>query len=270
MQGCEKIQDWMLAYFDGTLDAEQARALNLHLETCAQCRSLFEGMEALMEAEKTLPKDTPTGLHEQIMCAVRWDARLARLRARSRRHAWIAAACACLILLGAGSLSLLRMGAAKSDGSENGMAYYADTAAPESNESVTQDSAFDNGNSNADGTDGSDPEEDGGMIPSDAGGDGWDEMKSEQKDLPEATLDAILTSLQIEAADVNTLVCDAQDLAALEAASGVQAVEVEGYQTLLLDAETFDALLAQGLFSNADSYYPDRGHAAQVLVISRA
>lgn len=269
MQECEKMQDRMLAYFDGKLDADQTRALKRHLETCAQCRSLFEGMEALMKAEKALPKDTPAGLHEQIMAAVRWDARLTRLRTRSRRKAWVAAACACLVLVGAGTLSLLRMGAGatKSACDENGSGYASDMAAPESVESASQDSVFEGAYDDADMPDGSAPEEDEDTDASNNVGASGDEMKSEPENLPDETLDAILASLQIEAAEVDPAVCTAQDLAALEAASGVQALEAEGYQTLLLDAQTFDAMLAQGLLSAAGESRPDGGSAARVLVI---
>jgi hypothetical protein len=265
MHNCEKIQDLMLDYFDGKLDADQIKALNRHLETCAQCRDLFEGMEALMNAEKSLPRDTPPDLHEQIMGAVHWDMRLERLRTRSRRRAWIAAACACLVLFGAGTLSLLRIGGMKSDSSANGTA--SDAAAPESNEFIMQDEAYND-------TDGAGVPQDNG----DAGADGdavpEDDQKSETvEDAAEKqTLDAVVSALQPADGYARIVLCDVQDPAALEEASGVQIVEIEGYEALVLGKDVFDTLLAREILSGTEDYKPDLQldlHGTQVLVILR-
>ena len=66
--------------------------------------------------------------------------------------------------------------------------------------------------------------------------------------------------------------CDVQDPAALEEASGVQIVEIEGYEALVLGKDVFDTLLAREILSGTEDYKPDLQldlYGTQVLVILR-
>lgn len=268
MGECERIQDRMLDYFDGKLDADQVRAMKRHLESCEACRTLFEDMEALLQAEKTLPNEIPADLHEQIMGAVRWDARLARLRARARRRAWVAAACACLILFGAGTVSVLRLGAAESQDNASEM-ITSDSAAPEFNQSATQDTESDSPDSGEE-SNGATPQEDGDMES--ATQDDADGTKSEME-LFEQDLDAIVTAFEADTEYACIVLCDTPDLGDLKAVCGEPAVQVEGFSVFVLEADIFETLLAQEMLLDIQ-YYETDGQSyeegAQVLVVLRS
>jgi anti-sigma factor RsiW len=87
---CEQVREWLSAWLDGELTAEQRRQVAAHLEVCAACsreRALLEGLDAALG---TLAAPLPAQLPERV---------LARLQPR-RRYGWQSLAMAASLVLG--------------------------------------------------------------------------------------------------------------------------------------------------------------------------
>ncbi len=91
---CDTLQALMSGYLDEELDEADRRHLELHLESCAECRREFDGLRGLVEAADSLHVET---LPEDV-----WDEFLENVYNRTeRRLGWA------LLILGIAALSSL-------------------------------------------------------------------------------------------------------------------------------------------------------------------
>ena len=69
--GCEFYGDALVELVRGTLDPERTRRVELHLETCPDCRDALE----VVQAVRSSTAEAPSGLESRIRDAVRAAAR---------------------------------------------------------------------------------------------------------------------------------------------------------------------------------------------------
>lgn len=99
MNDCEYYQELISRLLDEDLTAEEDSALKSHLESCAQCRLMFEAFSAVSRlAGET--EEPPEFLHENIMA----DIRRAEIKKKNRRLRPVFAAAACLAVVILGTL----------------------------------------------------------------------------------------------------------------------------------------------------------------------
>ncbi len=102
---CEKAEQWMMRYMDGTLTEAQAEALADHVETCKQCKEAFLAYDQMMESFAALPQVVaPEGLEEAVMLqiqAIPAPQRAVRYSKKDRLKFWFGGAFALLFGLGA-------------------------------------------------------------------------------------------------------------------------------------------------------------------------
>lgn len=107
MSACERYEAEISALLDGELDAAAEEALRAHMETCEDCRTLYETF-SLLHADAQEP---PADLTARIMDAVREDAQAGKItplpRRKNRWVPWLAAA-ACIVLI-VGAVTLPRL-----------------------------------------------------------------------------------------------------------------------------------------------------------------
>lgn len=102
MNDCEYYRELISRMLDEELTAEESAALESHLESCAQCRVMYEAFSAVSRlAGET--EEPPEALHESIMA----DIRRADIKAKNRRlrPVFAAAACLAVVLLGVWGMS---------------------------------------------------------------------------------------------------------------------------------------------------------------------
>ena len=81
MKSCPEFREAIALYATEALEPERRSALTRHLESCADCRTRLEEMEALTNAVgSTLSSNTeasqlPPGFHSRLMRCVQEDAR---------------------------------------------------------------------------------------------------------------------------------------------------------------------------------------------------
>lgn len=97
----------LAAYLLGALDADEATAMERHLEGCEQCREEMRWLEPALQAlpEAVERQEPPRRLREGLMSEVRADAREAKARRAPRSRRWLlkpAAGFAVVALLVAG------------------------------------------------------------------------------------------------------------------------------------------------------------------------
>lgn len=98
MKECEHYQELISRLLDEDLTVDEDAALKSHLESCAECRRMFEAFSAVSRlAGET--EEPPEALHENIMARIR----RAEIKKKNRRLRPVLAAAACLavVLLGA-------------------------------------------------------------------------------------------------------------------------------------------------------------------------
>lgn len=92
---CDKALEAISAELDGALSAEEARELEAHLKTCAECRRLRAELGAIEQGFDTLKTDAPQTLAPSVMRAIRAEKPRKR---KPHRTAWFIAAAALLAL----------------------------------------------------------------------------------------------------------------------------------------------------------------------------
>ena len=112
---CTDYRDAIARFVDGSLDAEEQRALEGHVETCAACRALVADLRSIQAAAFTLERHEPP--------AAMWDRIRERVaaepvpqrgrvvvwpRSRTAWGVWLAAAAALLVATTAGLYPLLQ------------------------------------------------------------------------------------------------------------------------------------------------------------------
>jgi anti-sigma factor RsiW len=78
---CREFVEFLMAYLDGELPAEQRRVFEAHMEVCAACVNYLASYEATValgrrlaeQGEASLPEDVPEELVDAILAARRRD-----------------------------------------------------------------------------------------------------------------------------------------------------------------------------------------------------
>lgn len=99
---CDKALEAISAELDGALSAQEARELEAHLKTCAECRRLRAELGAIEQGFDTLKTDAPQTLAPSVMRAIR--AEKPRKRKPHRSMWFIAAAALLALVLGAAGI----------------------------------------------------------------------------------------------------------------------------------------------------------------------
>jgi len=102
---CKTAAALLEAYFDGELDRNEARALEAHVDSCADCRDALTALGQIRHALRTeAPRHAaPQALRDRIAR----DARTTAIRTRREPRRWyLAAACLAAFLAGAGVMQL--------------------------------------------------------------------------------------------------------------------------------------------------------------------
>jgi anti-sigma factor RsiW len=109
---CKTAQGLLEAYLDNELDRTEARELEAHADTCAECRAALDRLDALRRSlrDTSLRYTAPPTLRERITATA--DAELPRSR-RPMPASWRIAA-ACVLAFGAGGLSVHMWNSAQS------------------------------------------------------------------------------------------------------------------------------------------------------------
>jgi len=109
---CERQVEWIQELVDGTLGAIRRSELELHLDQCADCRTLKTELERIRDAAAALPAlAPPDGAWLQIAGRLRQEGRLRETTAAApprRSYAWLAIAAALLLAAGASVFVFLR------------------------------------------------------------------------------------------------------------------------------------------------------------------
>ena len=74
---CKNVQDFLMAYIDGEVTADERRAFEEHLAACSSCvryleqykRTIRLGREAVCSADETVASQVPAGLIDAIKAA---------------------------------------------------------------------------------------------------------------------------------------------------------------------------------------------------------
>jgi len=100
---CKDVLGTLEAYLDGELGRVEARALEAHVDACADCRAQLDRLDALRRAlrDPALRAPAPPHLRERLRAAA-----AALPRARRRPAAWLRYAAAVLLAFGAGGVSV--------------------------------------------------------------------------------------------------------------------------------------------------------------------
>ena len=65
---CEQMNELLSAWLDGELSETERRQMQAHLEQCAQCRALFEQLQALHTSFSDLDEiSAPEGFAQRVM-----------------------------------------------------------------------------------------------------------------------------------------------------------------------------------------------------------
>ena len=110
---CEKIEELILSMPDGGLTAEERASLEDHIAVCPRCRELYDTVRTVSAELKAEP-ELPSGLHDEIMSAVRCDKRAKKPTVIRLRRYLAAAACFAVVVAAAGTVigGMFRCGSA--------------------------------------------------------------------------------------------------------------------------------------------------------------
>ena len=98
MGDCEKYQELISCLLDGELSSQDEERLRTHMESCAECRAMYEAFASLSGALAADQEEPPAELAQGIMFKVQANA-AARRNKRRIRIGRIAAAAACLAVV---------------------------------------------------------------------------------------------------------------------------------------------------------------------------
>ena len=110
---CNDVQDSLKAYIDGAMAPEQRKAVEAHLQSCADCRAALERIDrlaaVLLDAK---PPPVPAGFASRVMLAAKSRKRATSVAARNPWQWWksismpMRAAAAAVLIVGV-SIGLL-------------------------------------------------------------------------------------------------------------------------------------------------------------------
>ena len=127
---CKYFRSLADQYIEGELTAEQMRELEAHIAECEECRREFDELKALKDAIRSTRVETPEGLHERIMSAVKSEPKKKRARKQVfYRGATISAACFMLCISFVVILSMMPFGKSSSGNDVPDDPLYASTEA---------------------------------------------------------------------------------------------------------------------------------------------
>ena len=98
METCEKIQELISRLLDEDLDREERFALNEHLQSCPECRAVYEAFSAVSASLKDDLAEPPESLRVSVMAEIRRE----QIRKKNRRpwRAILSAAAVAALVLG--------------------------------------------------------------------------------------------------------------------------------------------------------------------------
>lgn len=98
MKGCEYYQELISRLLDADLTAEEEAALRSHLDSCGECRLIYEAFSGVSGMIAESLEEPPKTLHENIMAEIR----RAEIKKKNRRLRPVltAAACLAVVLIG--------------------------------------------------------------------------------------------------------------------------------------------------------------------------
>jgi hypothetical protein len=114
---CEQYLNWIQEKVDGTIGSIRLAQLDLHLDTCADCRALLEDLQRIHDAAADLPQlSAPDRAWLQIAGRLRQEGRIhedapAGRSAARGYAAWLAIAAALVIAVGSAVMLLVPRGA---------------------------------------------------------------------------------------------------------------------------------------------------------------
>ena len=136
MSACERYEADLSALLDGELDPAKEEELRAHMDTCADCRLLYETFSLLHEDAQEPPAD----LAARIMDAVRSetpDNITPMPKKKNRWVPWLAAA-ACFVVI-VGALTLPRLAAPKASDAADAASRAVPMSVPESDGQPAED-----------------------------------------------------------------------------------------------------------------------------------
>ena len=107
---CEQFDRQLDAYLDRTLDAEQRREMDAHLESCPECREMADEMRGVLAAAASLPKSIapPRNLWPAIALEL-----VPRVKGRPERRVvwarWVPLAAAAVLLVAVTAVVTFRL-----------------------------------------------------------------------------------------------------------------------------------------------------------------
>lgn len=99
MDNCTQMQELISRLLDEELSAAEQSALAKHLESCPECRGLYEAFSAVSDTLREDLAEPPESLHENVMAELRREQMIKRNR-RPWRTALSAVAAMALLVLG--------------------------------------------------------------------------------------------------------------------------------------------------------------------------
>ena len=129
MSACERYEADLSALLDGELDPAREEELRAHMETCDDCRLLYETFSLLHEDAQEPPAD----LAARIMDAVRSEAPDNITPMPKKKNRWIpwVAAAACFVVI-VGALTIPRLSSQKAPNTADAATRAVPMSAPES------------------------------------------------------------------------------------------------------------------------------------------
>src|SRR5687768_10161833 len=98
---CQQYLNSIHEAVDGTIGSIRRAELELHVDTCAECRALLDDMQRIHDAAAALPAlEAPARAWLQIAGRLRQEGRIAELPAPAARRStavWLAAAAAVIL-----------------------------------------------------------------------------------------------------------------------------------------------------------------------------
>lgn len=98
VETCEKMQELISRLLDGDLDREERAALEEHVQSCPECRAVYEAFSAVSASLKNDLEEPPESLRESVMAEIRRE----EIRKKNRRpwRAVLSAAAVAVLVLG--------------------------------------------------------------------------------------------------------------------------------------------------------------------------
>lgn len=266
MDALTDVQLRILEAAEGTMSTDTLEKLNKDLESDPEGRRLLDEMTALYRAEQALSDEVPEALHDYIMDGVEWNRKLDKMQRRTKVRALAAAACAALVLAGAGLAGVIRGkgSAPRSDAAET--VHYAASSSSSMSGSTDEDTLakgfeeakFESAEEEPAETDAFDALEDYADAPTAMPGDTRDSLASSGTDgYDEGSIELALSA---RTGCRTIVIADSARLAELKVEP---AFELDGYTVYQLTPEQFktldeeDALESPVYFTNHDGSEED-------------